>query len=665
MICSRQVRGCRTAVALLGLLVLALAAGAGVARASASSCETLPPREATTWNGYHVIYGSGTIEGTPQDDFIVGSSGADTIYAGYGNDVVCAGAGDDVVYGGGKGDDLHGQAGNDKLFGELLDDELYGEEGRDLLVGGHGADQLYGGSGNDWLRGGTNGDVLDGGTNSNDNDVVSFADVTPSAGHVEGYDGVAVNLTGSTAGGVEAHTAIGSGKDTVTNVESVVGSPFDDEIIAPEGVANQHLYGGMGSDSCTPGPCEEPARSLTGPFAYLDTYSPFATEATPDPALIAVGGSAGETFTLSNSGASFTVTAAVEGSAEELATDESCSTPSRGTVSCSLEATPVGGAQTWFGGDGADALTDESAAPNGVTTDLDGGDGSDTIEGSSGSETLYSGNSGADTLHGGAGADALIAEGTGGDQLYADAGNDQLVTTNPCQGHVFHGGEGQDVAGFARTVPGSGEVPGVGEYGINATLGDPSAESGELGSSYYGHAYVLGEGGTGNICSGGAYTWVGGDSEILEGTKKWDVLIGNEAANTIWGRQGNDTIWGLGGEDLIEGHEGDDTVYGGTEADTIHGNAGDDTLEGNSGTDTIHGGSGNDLIHGNAGNDTLYGEDGADTVWGDESVDSLYGNAGSDKLRAKDETRDTTVNCGEGIDEPTAKDSYDPVVNCE
>lgn len=412
--CSREVRR-RAPSAQLGLLVvlLVLAVGpAGVAHAAAGSCGTLPPGEARTWDGYNVVYGSGSIEGTPADDFIVGSGGRDTISAGYGNDVVCAGEGDDVIYGGGMGDDLHGQGGNDSIFGELLDDELYGEAGRDLLVGGHGVDDMFGGEGNDWLRGGTNGETFDGGTNSNDNDVASFADATPSAGHVAGFNGVAVNLTGSASGGVEAHTAIGNGVDAVLSVESVIGSPFDDEIIASSGVANQHLYGGMGSDTCTPGPCIEPATSLRAPFAYLDTYSPFATTPTPDPAFIVVGGSVGETFGLSNGGSSFTVTASAGGMAEALVTTgESCTTPTTGTVRCSLASTPVGGAQTWFGGAGADVLTDSSPAPNGVTTDLDGGDESDTITGSSGSETLYSGNSGAEVLHGGEGADALIAEG--------------------------------------------------------------------------------------------------------------------------------------------------------------------------------------------------------------------------------------------------------------
>ena len=426
------------ACALLAALALLVAAATGigpaigVAHAASTSCNTLPPREARTWNGYDVVYGSGAIEGTPADDFIVGSAGRDTVSAGYGNDVVCAGEGADAIYGGGMGDDLHGQGGDDSIFGELLDDELYGEAGRDLLVGGHGVDEMFGGEGNDWLRGGTNGETFDGGVNSNDNDVASFSDATPSAGHVAGVSGVAVNLTGSASGGVEAHTAIGNGVDSVLDVESVIGSPFDDVITAPAGVANQHLYGGMGSDSCTPGPCIEPATSLTAPFAYLDTYSPFATTPTPDPAFVVVGGSAGEMFGLSNGGSSFTITASVGGTPEALATTgEGCSTPTTGTIRCSLAATPIGGAQTWFGGAGADTLTDSSAAPNGVTTDLDGGDDSDTITGSSGIEQLYSGNSGADALHGGEGADALIAEGSGGDTLDAAGGTTSSSRRTP------------------------------------------------------------------------------------------------------------------------------------------------------------------------------------------------------------------------------------------
>ena len=160
-------------------------------------------------------------------------------------------------------------------------------------------------------------------------------------------------------------------------------------------------------------------------------------------------------------------------------------------------------------------------------------------------------------------------------------------------------------------MTGEGEVPGSGEYGINANLGDPAGNLVQLGSSFYGSSYVLGAGGSGNLCAGGTHTWVGGDNEVLEGTKKWDVLSGNDAANTIWGRQGNDTLFGHGGNDIVEGHAGNDVV------------------------------------------------------WGEEGVDSLFGNAGNDKLRARDTLRDATVNCGDDVDEPTQKDAVDPLVGCE
>ena len=74
---------------------------------------------------------------------------------------------------------------------------------------------------------------------------------------------------------------------------------------------------------------------------------------------------------------------------------------------------------------------------------------------------------------------------------------------------------------------------------------------------------------------------------------------------------------------------------------------------------------GNDTLFGHGGNDLVEGHDGNDVVWGEAGVDSLFGNAGNDKLRARDGVRDTTVNCGADVDEPTAKDAVDPLVGCE
>lgn len=673
----------------LACVLLALAFVAAPAAAGVNACNEPPPP------GYNVISGqSGTIEGTPRNDYVVGSPNRDVITAGYGRDIVCAGDGNDVVYGGGMGDDLHGGNGLDKLFGQLLDDELYGGPERDVLIGGHGTDWMYGQEGNDWLRGGTNVDHYDGGWNpaeapiDRDNDVASFADATPTGAHVPGYSGVVANLT-STADpvtGQPPHTAKGGGEDTIVDIESVVGSAFDDRVYADTSEPYRVLYGGQGSDSCSGG-CREPATSLSAPYAYVESFNPIAIEPTlPDPMLIVVGGSASETFTLSNDTIAFTVTAAAGGSAVTLNTYSSaaeapCSTVTRGTVRCAFDVdrqedparAPAAGGQTWFGAGGDDTMTDRAAAPNGMTTDLDGGDGSDAINGSAGSETLYSGQTGNDVMHGNGEGDALLALGTGGDVLWGDNGNDQLATGEPCEGHVYHGGgeannPDQDVAGFARTT-GSG---------VRAALGNPGGDASTVGSSFYGAAFRR-TAEDANGCAGNAVTWVGADNEILEGTNQDDLLTGNQNANTIWAREGVDRVFAGAGDDIVEAQNGRDTVYGEAGADVIAGGPGIDALFGGDGADDIEGQTEPDELSGGNGNDRLFGGDHGDQLFGGpdndllvggdgggaDGVDELFGQAGNDRLRARDGIRDGAVSCGDGTDEPLEADSFDPISGCE
>jgi Ca2+-binding RTX toxin-like protein len=564
----------------IGLLAWPSAAGAvPTPPNSARSCDVPLPPDGSLYQGhYRVRYGSGTFSGTNQDDFLVGSSNADTIFGDYGNDIVCAQGGDDTVYGGGFGDDLHGGDGNDSIFGELLDDDLFGDAGRDLLVGGHGTDYMDGGINNDWLRGGTNVDTYVGGDNRDDNDVASFATATPSAGHLQGVNGVAVNLTDTATAGIGPHAVEGEGNDEIYQVESVIGSAFDDVIVGPNpAAAFQHLYGGMGTDTCIPSPCVAPDNGeLAQPFAYLDLHTPFANRTpTPDPAFIVVGGSASESLALQNPAADFRVRASVGGAPEQLATDTTvCNRPSSGTVACPL-AKPTGGLALAYGGDGNDTITLSNPFANGMTADFDGGNDNDSLTGSSGSEVLFSGNTGADALNGGDGPDALLALGRGGDTLDAGAGNDQLVTNDPCQGHVFLGGADQDVAGFARTNPPTSVNA---NWGINAYMGDPMGNPADINSSYYGHARLLGRDGTGNACAGGAFTWIGANSEILEGTMKKDTLIGNDSPNTIWGRMMDDELFGGGGDDILRGDEGNDALSGSTGADRFEGGTGFDHL---------------------------------------------------------------------------------------
>nr|WP_321237774.1 retention module-containing protein [uncultured Tolumonas sp.] len=150
-------------------------------------------------------------------------------------------AGDDIVYGTTGNDILTGGLGSDYIDGRAGSDILYGGDGNDTLLGGYGNDILYGGEGNDLLLGGFNNDILDGG---NGTDTASFSDASA---------GVTVNLDTGIA-------TDGSSLDTLTNIENIIGSQYNDSLTGDNGVnnisggaGNDTLIGGLGNDILTGG----------------------------------------------------------------------------------------------------------------------------------------------------------------------------------------------------------------------------------------------------------------------------------------------------------------------------------------------------------------------------------------------------------------------------
>ncbi|MCH7968196.1 MAG: HYR domain-containing protein [Thaumarchaeota archaeon] len=85
------------------------------------------------------------IEGSFDDDIIVGTNLPDLIFA-YG--------GDDII---------RGEKGNDCIFGGEGDDIIFGNEGNDNLSGGEGNDIIKGQAGSDIITSGTGMDIIDGG----------------------------------------------------------------------------------------------------------------------------------------------------------------------------------------------------------------------------------------------------------------------------------------------------------------------------------------------------------------------------------------------------------------------------------------------------------------------------------------------------------------------
>jgi Ca2+-binding RTX toxin-like protein len=101
--------------------------------------------------------------GNDDDEVIVGTADNDTLRGEGGRDRLLGRAGDDLLDGGKGADTLLGEAGDDRLFGRAGADELRGGLGDDVLNGGGGADDLAGAAGADRLVGGGGRDTMSGG----------------------------------------------------------------------------------------------------------------------------------------------------------------------------------------------------------------------------------------------------------------------------------------------------------------------------------------------------------------------------------------------------------------------------------------------------------------------------------------------------------------------
>ncbi|PIB93219.1 hypothetical protein [Caulobacter sp. FWC2] len=204
-----------------------------------------------------------TIRGYGGNDVIDGGAGNDTLYGGQGDDRLVGGAGNDSLDGGagfdiadysaasgsvtvdlgaytqetGVGLDtltsiegLVGGAFADTLTGDLNANRLEGGGGNDVLEGKVGSDVLSGGVGDDLLNGGAGDDVVDGGDGV---DIASYEDASA---------GVRIDLNKT---GVMQNTH-GDGFDTLTNIEGVKGSAFNDVFVGS--ATNETFQGGRGDD---------------------------------------------------------------------------------------------------------------------------------------------------------------------------------------------------------------------------------------------------------------------------------------------------------------------------------------------------------------------------------------------------------------------------------
>jgi Ca2+-binding RTX toxin-like protein len=367
-------------------------------------------------------------------------------------------------------------------------------------------------------------------------------------------------VTVSLASQPAAQNTIGSGTDTLSGIENLIGSNFADRLTGDAN--NNRLTGGLASDTLTGGAVNDTyVVNITSAGALEDTVVEAAGAGTDT--LIVQGTYA------TNRARAITATANVE------VIDISATGSSRLGITASSTVTDT----TFIGNAAANTLT---------------------------------GSNGNDTFTGGAGADIL--NGGGGTNIY----NVNLTNAGALEDQVT-GGTGLDtivVKGASGNANATTLTAGstIERYDISGTFSSKLNLTGNTLSNY------LTGNDADNVINGGSGvdTMVGGlgnDTYVVDNIG--DVITENADQGTA------DLVnSGITFSLLAKGINIERLTLTGTTAINGTGNNGDNLLTGNTAINTLIGNDGNDILIGKAGNDVLTGGVGADTFWFDTATNA-------------------------------------------
>ncbi len=593
--------------------------------------------------------GVNRLEGYGGDDQLFGGEGDDLLQGGLGSDVVDGGDGFDIAQYTDEesavaislaiagpqstltGEDtlvsiegLAGSSFSDQLTGNAADNRLSGNAGDDVLSGAAGSDVLLGGLGDDALNGGSGIDT---------------------ASYSGAGSGVTVSL--ALAG---AQDTGGAGVDTLTQIESLVGSAFGDTLSGDGfgntldgGAGNDVLSGGAGVDTLIGGLGDDTLIGGDNTDFIVDTAGVVSIDGGSGNEQITLGAAvvsgvvdggvgtdqltkggsiAGLTLTsieiLNTNGGTVTVAAAqfegfdtIRFSAGQPFTAVSLALSEAGTVDLTDEL--LGRRALFAGTSGNDTVTTSDGSDQ-----IDGGAGDDVLSGGLGNDTLIGG-LGDDVLSGGEGTDFLV-ELAGVVSVDGGAGDDVITLGAALNAGTVSGGLGTDQLNKGGAIAGLA-ISGIEIVNTNGgTLLATAAQLEGFDTIRFSAAQAttavslaLSEAGTVDLV---------------------DELLGRRAL--FAGSSGNDVITTSNGSDQIDGGAGDDVLSGGLGTDTLIGGLGDDQLNGGDGGDFLVDLSGVVAIDGGDGDDTL-------TVGALVTAGTIAGGLGTDQLNKSGNLSGVTV----------------------
>lgn len=361
----------------------------------------------------------------PRDDVINGTIGDDALTSRPDGATVNGFSGNDVLYGRDAVDTLNGSAGNDHIFGGA---------GNDIIDGGGDDDRIDGGAGDDDINGGSG------------NDTVDYAGETA---------GVEIRLNTGTATGASA------GNDTLSSIENVQGSDFDDLIFGNDLANtiygnggddaifalgdNDLVYGGTGNDTLNGNVSDDTMFGDAGDDLILGAQGNDTLDGGDDNDVVS-GGAGDDTV----SGGAGNDQVLGGGDNDDLFGNDGDDTLSGGGGN----DTASGGAgnDSVLGGSGDDILfggDDNDEVSGGAGADIvDGGAGNDMVFGADGDDTSVSGGDGDDTVSGGNGNDNVFGR-NGNDNVLGASGNDLLDGGRGID--ILTGGSGLDTFVFSAS----------------------------------------------------------------------------------------------------------------------------------------------------------------------------------------------------------------------